>query len=46
VQHTTSKKNKNTDIEVHRMLERGVSLAIFPSIMRVKTTKETWKTLQ
>lgn len=35
-----------TDVGVLGMIQRGVSLSIFPRIMRAKTSKEAWSILQ
>src|SRR3954465_6605970 len=40
------KKKKITDAGVLGMIQRGVSLSIFPRIMRSKTSKEAWSILQ
>jgi transposase InsO family protein len=40
------KKKKITDAGVLGMIQRGVSLSIFPRIMRAKTSKEAWSILQ
>lgn len=40
------KKKKITDAGVLGMIQRGVSNTIFPRIMRAKTAKEAWETLQ
>ncbi|KAK2370136.1 hypothetical protein QL285_083213 [Trifolium repens] len=39
------KKKKITDAGVLGMIQRGVSLSIFPRIMRAKTSKEAWSIL-
>ena len=40
------KKKKITDARVLGMIQRGVSIAIFPRIMRAKTTKQAREILQ
>lgn len=40
------KKEKSIDARVLRMIQRAVSISIFPRIMRVKTSKEAWNILQ
>lgn len=45
MQREELKKKKTTDAEVLVMIQRGVSLAIFPKIMRAKTTNEAWENL-
>ncbi|KAI5390160.1 hypothetical protein KIW84_075471 [Lathyrus oleraceus] len=40
------KKKKITDAGVLRMIQRAVTISIFPRIMRAKTSKEAWNILQ
>lgn len=40
------KKKKITDVGVLGMIQRAVSISIFPRIMRAKTSKEAWNILQ
>ncbi|KAI5405505.1 hypothetical protein KIW84_052333 [Lathyrus oleraceus] len=40
------KKKKITDVGVLRMIQREISISIFPRIIRAKTSKEAWNILQ